>query len=88
MALKKVNTNDTLQLRRSYKGLNPKVYLLYMESGETVDHIFLHCPLSLGLWHGLFSLTHMDWVPPRSINDMKIISYRGLRNSSRGKVLL
>ena len=24
-------------------------FLLHMESGEMVDHIFLHCPLSLGL---------------------------------------
>ena len=61
--------------------------LLCMESGETVDYIFLHCPLSLGLWHRLFSLAHMDWVPSRTICDMMIISYGGLRNSSRGKVL-
>ena len=38
-----------LQLRRSYKALSSDVCLLCMESGETVDHIFLHCPLSLGL---------------------------------------
>lgn len=52
-----------------------------------VDHIFLHCPLSLRLWHKLFNLVHMDWVLPRSICDMIIISCRGLRNSNRGKVL-
>ena len=63
------------------------VCLLCMESGEMVDHIFLHCPLSLRLWHKLFNLVHMDWVPPRSICDMIIISCRGLRNSNRGKVL-
>ena len=76
-----------LQLRRSYKALSPDVRLLCMESGETVDHIFLHYPLSLGLWYRLFSLAHMDQVPPRSICDMMIISYKGLGNSSRGKVL-
>ena len=43
--------------------------------------------LSLGLWHKLFSLAHMDWVPPRSIGDMLIISFRGLGNSLRGKTL-
>ena len=87
VALKKVNTNDMLQLRRSYKALNPSVCLLRMESGETVNHIFLHCPLSLRLWHRLLSLAHMDWVPPRIICDMMIISYRGLGNSGRGMVL-
>ena len=76
-----------LQLRRSYKTLSPDVCLLCMESGETVDHIFLHCSLSLGLWHRLFSLVHLDWVPPKSICDMIIISYKGLGNTSRGKVL-
>ena len=49
VTLKKVNTIDMLQLKRSYKALSPDVYLLCMESGETVDHIFLHCPLSLEL---------------------------------------
>ena len=58
-----------------------------MQSGETIDRIFLHCPLSLGLWHKLFSLVHMDWVPPKSICNMMIISYRGLGNTDKGKVL-
>ena len=52
-----------------------------------VDHIFLHCPLSLGLWHIPFSLVHMDWVSPRSICDMMLISYKRLGNSSGDKVL-
>ncbi|RVW48615.1 Callose synthase 9 [Vitis vinifera] len=29
----------------------------------------------------------MDWVPPRSLCDMMSISYRGLGNTSRGKIL-
>ncbi|RVW24694.1 Peptidyl-prolyl cis-trans isomerase CYP59 [Vitis vinifera] len=36
----------------------------------------------------LFSLAHMDWDPSRTICDMMIISYGGLRNSSRGKGIL
>ena len=64
IALEKVNTNDMLQLRRSYKALSLDACLSCMENGETVNHIFLHCPLSLGLWYILFSLAHMDWVPP------------------------
>ena len=67
VALKKVNTNDKLQLRRSCKVLSPDVCLLCMENGEMIDHIFLYCPLSLGLWHRLFNLAHMDWFPLRSI---------------------
>ena len=87
MVLQNVNTNDMLQLRRSYKTLSPDVCLLCMESGDMVDHIFLHCPLNLELWHRLFSLVHMDRVPPRSICDIMLISYKGLGSTNRGKVL-
>ena len=58
-----------------------------MGSGESVDHLFLHCLITLGLWYKLFSLVRMDWVPPRSICDMMIISLRGLGSSVRGKTL-
>ena len=47
----------------------------------------LHFPLSLGLWHRLLSLAHMDWVSLRSVCDMMIISYKRLGSTSRGKVL-
>ena len=76
-----------LQSRRSYKALSLDVCLLCMEGGETIDHIFLNCLLSLGLWHGLFDLVHIDWVPPKSICDMMIISYKRLGNTRKGKVL-
>lgn len=29
----------------------------------------------------------MDWVSPRSIKDMMVVSYRGLGNTRKGKVL-
>ena len=87
MVLQNVNTNDMLQLRRSYKTLSTDVCLLCMESGDMVNHIFSHCPLNLELWHRLFSLVHMDRVPPRSICDIMLISYKGLGSTNRGKVL-
>ena len=49
VAHKKVNTNDLLQLRRPYKTLSPDIYKLCMKHGETVDHLFLHCSLMMGL---------------------------------------
>ena len=85
VALKKVNTNDMLQLRKSYKVLSPDVCLLCMESDEMVDHIFLYCPLSLGLWYRLFNLAHMDWVLLRSICNMMIVSYKGLGSTNRAR---
>ncbi|RVW35166.1 putative ribonuclease H protein [Vitis vinifera] len=60
VAHKKVNTNDLLQLRRPYKALSPDICKLCMKHGETVDHLFLHCSLTIGLWHRLFQSAKMD----------------------------
>ena len=49
VAHKKVNTNDLLQLRRPHKALSPDICKLCMKHGETVDHLFLHCSLTMGL---------------------------------------
>ena len=49
VAHKKVNTNDLLQLRRPYKALSPDICNLYMKHGESTNHLFLHCSLTMGL---------------------------------------
>ena len=84
---KKVNTNDMLQVRRPYKALSPDICILCMKHGESADHLFLHCSLTIGLWHRLFQLAKMDWVPLRSIYDMMTIKFKGFGNSKRGIVL-
>ena len=87
VAHKKVNTNDMPQLRRPYKVLNPDICILCMKHGESADHLFLHCSLTIGLWHRLFQLAKMDWVPPMSIFDMMSIKFNGFESSKRGIVL-
>ncbi|RVW17671.1 Transposon TX1 uncharacterized 149 kDa protein [Vitis vinifera] len=84
VAHKKVNTNDMLQVRRPYKALSPDICILCMKHGESADHLFLHCSLTIGLWHRLFQLAKMDWVPPRSIYDMMSIKFKGFGNSKEG----
>ena len=76
-----------LQLRRPYKALSPDICILCMKHGESVYHPFLHCSLTTGLWHRLFQLAKMDWVPPRSIFDMMSIKFNGFGASKRGRVL-
>nr|CAN75609.1 hypothetical protein VITISV_002943 [Vitis vinifera] len=83
----KVNTNDKLQLRRPYKALCPQWCILCKRNGESIDHLFLHCPVTIGLWHRLFNLVGVIWVPPRSIEDMLVISFRGLGNSKPGGII-
>ncbi|RVX04307.1 Beta-arabinofuranosyltransferase RAY1 [Vitis vinifera] len=87
VAHKKVNTNDMLQVRRPYKALSPDICILCMKHGESADHLFLYCSLTIGLWHRLFQLAKMDWVSPRSIYDMMFIKFKGFGNSKRGIVL-
>ena len=87
VAHKKVNTNDLLQLRRPHKAISPDICKLCMEQGESADHLFLHCSVTLGLWHRLFQLAKMDWVPPKSISDMMFINYKGFGKSKRGVIL-
>ena len=87
MAHKKVNTNELLQLRRPYKALNPDICKLCMKHGESANHLFRHCSLTMGLWHRLFQLAKMDWVPPMSIFDMLSINYNGFGLSKRWIIL-
>ena len=54
VAHKKVNTNDMLQLKRPYKALSPDICILCRKHGESADHLFLCCSLTIGLWHKLF----------------------------------
>ena len=86
VAHKKVNTNDLLQLRIPYKTLSPDICKLCMRQGESADHLFIHCSLMMGLWHRLFQLAKMDWVPLRSISDMMSINYKCFGISKRGIV--
>ena len=87
VAHRKVNTKDMLQLRRPYKSLSTHWCILCKGNRESIDHLFLHCSWNLRLWNKLFSLTRMDGVLPRSIADIMIIYFRGLKNSIRGKTL-
>jgi hypothetical protein len=38
--------------------------------GETINHLFLHCPAARDLWDLVFCLFGVDWVMPRGVLDM------------------
>ena len=52
-----------------------------------MDHLFLHCPYTIGLWHKLFNSSSLVWVPPRIIEEMFIIAFKGFGSSIRSKTL-
>ena len=70
-----------LQLRRPFKTHSPNRRILCRRSNETVDHLFLHCPIRI------FSQEGMAWVQPDNIRDMMVISFKCFGNSIRGKTL-
>ena len=41
-----------------------------------IDNLFLHYPITLGLWHRIFTQVGMKWVPLDNICDMVVISMR------------
>ena len=84
-AHRKVNTNGLLQVRQPFKSLNPEWLILCKGGGETIDHLFLHCPYTIRLWNKLFNLARLACFSPRRIEDMYTIAFKGFGSCTRGK---
>ena len=59
MTHKKININDMFQLIRSFKTVNPNWCIIYKGSSETINHLFLSCPITLGFWPWVFD---QGWI--------------------------
>jgi hypothetical protein len=48
------------------------INICYMckKTGESVDHLLLHCDVASALWSSLFSRFRMSWVMPRWVIDL------------------
>ncbi|KAG2726915.1 hypothetical protein I3843_01G131500 [Carya illinoinensis] len=40
------------------------------KSGESIDHLLLHCEVAGELWAGILSRTGLNWVMPRSVEEV------------------
>ena len=58
-----------------------------LRSGESIDHLFLHCLGTLNVWNRLFSIARIDRVWPKGVTNMLYISFRGFVHTLRGRVL-
>ena len=87
VAYKRVNTNDILQLRRPFNAFSPD-WCILCQSREMIDHLFFHCPITLGLWHKIFLQAGMTRVQLGSIHNMIVISFKCFGNSIRGQDFL
>ena len=39
-------------------------------NGESVDHLFLHCPVAMDLWSMVLGLFGVSWVMPKSVVEL------------------
>jgi len=49
-------------------------------SGESIDHLFLHCMVATELWRTILQLFGVEWVTPGSVKDM-LGSWRGQKGN-------
>jgi hypothetical protein len=43
---------------------------LCKSNGESVDHLFIHCPMATDMWWMVFGMFGVQWVMPRTIMDL------------------
>lgn len=65
----------------------PQWCIMCKESEEQLNHLFLHCPVVLRLWHRLFCLVEVLWVAPGTSFQILLIDFRGFGGKKRAKVL-
>ena len=53
-------------------------------SGEEVDHLLLHCPVSSALWRAILNLFGIQWVMPSTVKEM-LYSWAGFRRRRKQK---
>ncbi|GMP73853.1 hypothetical protein CsSME_00031458 [Camellia sinensis var. sinensis] len=78
-------TNDTLQKRRPNRSLNPQRCIMCCKDGESLDHLFLHYPVVLSLWHRLFVLRNVMWLAPKGSVHMLLIDFYVWEDRKRPK---
>jgi hypothetical protein len=82
-ALGKILTTDNLRKRRV---MIQDWCCMCQMSGESVNHLLLHCPVAWELWSVVLTLFGITWVMPRGVGDL-LSCWHGPRNKSEaGKI--
>ena len=45
---------------------------LCLNDEETVHHLLIHCPFAHGVWSAIINMYDMNWVMPRTVEDLFI----------------
>jgi hypothetical protein len=65
--LGKILTNDNLQKRNV---VVIEWCCMYKKSGESIEHLLLHCEVGRDLWSYIISLFGVEWVMPRMVLEL------------------
>ena len=84
MRLHKILTINKLR-RRNHIIINGCPMCL--EDEETVHHLLIHCPFAHRVWSALFEMFGMEWVMPRTLEDL-FVQWHWRCKFIRGKILL
>lgn len=79
--------HDLLYFRRPDNILSLDQCVTCLKSSKSTNHLCLHCPPTLELWHRLFCIGNVKCVSTRGIVEMLGISFKGFSSLSKGKTL-
>jgi len=65
--LSKILTHDNLRKRNV---IMMEWCCLCKKSGESIDHLLLHCEITRDLWSYILTLFGVEWVIPRSVLEL------------------
>jgi hypothetical protein len=82
-ALGKILTTDNLRKRRV---IILDWYCMCKTSGESVNHLLLHCPIAQALWNLILILFGVHWVMPWDVVDLLACWNSSLDKSKAGKI--
>lgn len=84
---KSINSNDSFQRRRPSLFACPPWCIMCRGAAESIDHLFLFCPVVSKLWQNLFSFSSKQWVKPGCVRRFFEIDFWGLGFRKRVRIL-
>lgn len=80
-----IMTNGNFQNTRPNYFLCPQWCIMYRRYEESMNHLFLHCPVALNLWRGLFCLSGSLWMASDACTHMLLADFRGFGGNKKAK---
>lgn len=72
--------------RCAHKCISPNECVLGFQSGESVDHLFLHSSFARTIWNLLFSIFEENWVAPDTVATILLIHFSILVREKKTKL--